>query len=516
LLSAEHWQTQYSLSLDLFETSASLSCMSGDVTEMASYLGEILSNARTFDDSLKASSLLIKLLASVSRYEEARDNCLVILSHYREVFPSDISLPCVLDELSTVRTVLGNISHHQVKLLPRMVDKDKLNAMKFLNMLCMYSIISKPMLLPLLSSRMVKITLAYGFCDDSIVGLATAGYSVFLFTDNLQLASHIGKVSESLVESSLSKHALRARLCLELIVTLKTITEPMHSVVALCPDMYNSAMIAGDVENAVICRWSYCSGGFWTGAFNLVPLSKNFILCIQEADKYQQNTVLYIMMSYFNSLSHLSGATSADVAIKSYDELDEIGERTNSCSLVWQTFMGRLSNHFWMREYLDMALLSEKYSASSQHKRIVEILRVFYEGIAYLSLARDTKQAKWRSMGEEAVTKMSQLESMSTWNYENKSTLLQAELLNLNGDIGLAEVAYKTSIKSAHRHKFIHEEALAYELYGICCIENRRVGRGLRQLHLALKKYGLWGAKNKVDELQLFVDTFLATSLPPF
>jgi len=508
LLNAEHWQTQYSLSLNLFEMSASLSCISGDVTKLSSCLSEILSHARTFNDSLKASSLLVKLLASASKFDDARNNCLVILSHYGEVFPSEISLPHALGELSTVRTALGNISHSRVKLLPKMVDKGKLNAMKFLNMLCMHSIISKPMLLPFLSCRMVEITLVYGFCDDSIVGFATAGYSEFIFTENLQLASHIRKVTESLVEESPNKHALRARLCVEMATSM--LTEPIPSVLAHWSDLYNSAMMAGDVANAGLCRLHYCIGGFWACLFDLVTVARHFGQCIQEAGKYQQNTVLYSMMANFNAVTHLSGITSDSAVIKSYDELDEIGEHTSSYTLVWQTFMCRVSYHFWMREYLDVATLSQKYSekhSSSDQKRILGIFRVFLEGISYLSLARDTKQAKWRSMGEDAVVKMSQLESMSTWNYKNKATLLQAELLYLNGDIGLAEVAYKVSIKSAHEHKLIHEEALAYELYGMCCVENHWVVRGLENLQLALKTYEQWGARNKVDELQLFIDT---------
>ena len=178
LLETQHWETQYSLSLDLFEMSASVSCMHGDITKMSTCLDEISSHARTFYDSLKASSLLVKLLASSSKFEEARSNCLIILSNLGEVFPSDVSLPLVLNELSLIQTVLRNITSNQIKLLAPMTDRNKLNAMKFLNMLCMYSNISKPMLLPLLSCRMVRLTMEYGFCDDSIVGLATAGLSV--------------------------------------------------------------------------------------------------------------------------------------------------------------------------------------------------------------------------------------------------------------------------------------------------------------------------------------------------
>eukprot|EP00571_Detonula_confervacea_P014316 CAMPEP_0172302158 /NCGR_PEP_ID=MMETSP1058-20130122/3906_1 /TAXON_ID=83371 /ORGANISM="Detonula confervacea, Strain CCMP 353" /LENGTH=86 /DNA_ID=CAMNT_0013012537 /DNA_START=1 /DNA_END=258 /DNA_ORIENTATION=+ len=86
-------------------------------------------------------------------------------------------------------------------------------------------------------------------------------------------------------------------------------------------------MMAGDVENAMICRGAYCAGIFWTNGSNLVSVSNHYVRCIKEAAKYQQNTILYNAMTSFNALLYLSGTTNGDddVDIKSYDELDEIG-----------------------------------------------------------------------------------------------------------------------------------------------------------------------------------------------
>lgn len=94
------------------------------------------------------------------------------------MFPSDISLPVVLNELLSMQSLLRDITYDQMKQLPTMTDRKKLHIMKFLNMLCMYSNISKPMLLPLASSRMVRLMVDHGMCDDAIVGLATVGYSI--------------------------------------------------------------------------------------------------------------------------------------------------------------------------------------------------------------------------------------------------------------------------------------------------------------------------------------------------
>lgn len=54
LLDDDHWQSQYELSLDLYEKSASVCCMNGDTSTMRSHLDEVITNTKTFQDSLKA------------------------------------------------------------------------------------------------------------------------------------------------------------------------------------------------------------------------------------------------------------------------------------------------------------------------------------------------------------------------------------------------------------------------------------------------------------------------------
>jgi len=125
---------------------------------------------------------------------------------------------------------------------------------------------------------------------------------------------------------------------------------------------------------------------------------------------------------------------------------------------------------------------------------------------AALNLARDSKQEKWRNIGEKAVKYMTKLVEYSSWNFENKQRLLQAELHYLNDCHGMAELAYESSIVSARNHKFINEEALAHELFGIHLVETRKVERGIEQLQLACNKYMQWGAFKKAWDVKDVVE----------
>jgi len=100
---------------------------------------------------------------------------------------------------------------------------------------------------------------------------------------------------------------------------------------------------------------------------------------------------------------------------------------------------------------------------------------------------------------------MSQLVDYSAWNYENKLSLLQAELYYLDHRHKMAEVKYLAAITSAHNHRFFHEEAMAREMYGIYLVENKMAVRGIPQLEMALDNYKKWGAVRKVDSLKEFI-----------
>lgn len=220
--------------------------------------------------------------------------------------------------------------------------------------------------------------------------------------------------------------------------------------------------------------------------------------------------MIYVVMSAYHSISNLTDVevVKPDVEIRSLDELNQLGERTNSSFLLWQTFMCRINCHFWMREYEALVELSEKFSQTSQPKRILHYaFGAFFEGIAYSSLARDTKQHKYKALAEKSLARIAMLErEMCSYNFHNKVKLLQAEVFYLNGNLNEAELAYKESIKSAQKHKFIHEEALAHELFGIFYVENRLIYYGLVQLKYSLEKYMKWGATKKVRQLHDFLE----------
>jgi len=70
---------------------------------------------------------------------------------------------------------------------------------------------------------------------------------------------------------------------------------------SIFPELYNSAMLAGDIENALFARWNCCGYGFWTTIEDLQSVSKHIALLIREAVGAAQ----FVVLSCSFSLPHI-------------------------------------------------------------------------------------------------------------------------------------------------------------------------------------------------------------------
>lgn len=351
--------------------------------------------------------------------------------------------------------------------------------------------------------------------------------SQFIFTEELsvedmRLTYKVTKVCEALIPGEsksqqlsleLENYSMKARLIEPIQVrreyASRTSLDLWHNpltcnqaALAKYPGLYESAMLAGDIGGACELGWNFCLANFFTGEMNLASLAEHCESCLRQQKKYMQANFMHFSMPVVRCMMYLSNITIDGV--KTFEELRAIGECANDRVLLFQVFMAQLSQYFWMNDYVAFITLSARHPLSKA-KRVLDMVRCFYEGIASLSLARDTHEQKYQRAGEACLKLMVKLETLSEWNFGSKRLLLQAELHYLNGEIELADDSYNSSIAAARRSRFFNEEALAYELYGTFLVECNMPEKGLAQLQMAVEKYGEWGAKKKLDWLQTFI-----------
>lgn len=124
------------------------------------------------------------------------------------------------------------------------------------------------------------------------------------------------------------------------------------------------------------------------------------------------------------------------------------------------------------------------------------IYRNFFTGLIALNLMRnnDNQEADWITVGKNVIQKMDDWTKECKWNFENKALLLRAEMSYSTGDFDKASEEYILSIRAAREHRFLHEEALACELFSVYLYERGMHQKSLNFLTHSIKCYEQWGA----------------------
>lgn len=129
-------------------------------------------------------------------------------------------------------------------------------------------------------------------------------------------------------------------------------------------------------------------------------------------------------MTLYHAFQELSGK-DCPIGIKSYEEVNEIGQESGNTLLLTFNFISRIFSLFWFRDYIAVVQLCEHFPRID-YKRIVDFQRFFCECITFFNLARQTGQQKWRRTGEAAMKYLYSFGISGRWNFEHKFTLLEA------------------------------------------------------------------------------------------
>ena len=160
-------------------------------------------------------------------------------------------------------------------------------------------------------------------------------------------------------------------------------------------------------------------------------------------------------------------------------------------------------------ESVDIVDVSDDIERNKHPPRALFVFGIFFEGLTSFLLARqatrDSERSRWIEKGENVLTKMRYWSEHSSWNWEDKMVLLEAEKMYTMGNFDQAALLYERAIRLAHEHKFINHEAIASELAGIFfCDRGLRVSAEALLLH-SVQCYKMWGALAVAKRVETFI-----------
>mmetsp|Transcript_23403 Transcript_23403/g.41981 ORF Transcript_23403/g.41981 Transcript_23403/m.41981 type:complete len:106 (-) Transcript_23403:2167-2484(-) len=94
----------------------------------------------------------------------------------------------------------------------------------------------------------------------------------------------------------------------------------------------------------------------------------------------------------------------------------------------------------------------------------------------------------------------------SSWNYQSKIYLLEAEILSSLQENDRAKFFYNSAISAARSSKFIHEEGLACEFSALHCLKYGGKKEASILLEQARACYTTWGSQVKVASVSRLLE----------
>ena len=151
----------------------------------------------------------------------------------------------------------------------------------------------------------------------------------------------------------------------------------------------------------------------------------------------------------------------------------------------------------------------------------VYLFGIFIEGLASFRLSRqsnDSEKAEWMKRGEAILSEMQRWNGHSSWNWESKMLLLEAEMNFSKGYLEEAAPLFMASVRSAHTHKLMNDEAICSELAGVYFYEKGLHESAYQLFMHSLQCYNKWGAlalakRVETDIQQKFGPDLIQTAL---
>ncbi|MBD2450634.1 AAA family ATPase [Nostoc sp. FACHB-152] len=504
LLIANCWQEQYELTLNLYVAAAEAAYLNADFDGMEQIAQEVLHSAQSALDKVKIYEIQIAAQTAQTRHLAAiavgRD-ALSQLGVELPMQPNDAEIGKALQILATQ---LADKRIEELADLPIMCDRQAQAAMQLLGMLFAPVFQGMPGLLPLISSKMVILSLQFGNAPASTVGYVLHG---------MVLCAFLGEVDSGYAFGQLALHLLERFNVPELKSTILIlfggfIQHRQESFLATIPtlkDGFTSGMETGDFLHAGynVCCYSYA--GFWSGTeLNNLELDiASYNAALTKAKQHSAQTYVSVMRQAAENLREprsqpdcLSGTI--------YDELTMLPKhyQANELTVIAEVYTYKLLLAYSFGNYkaaIDYIDAGKAYLLAVSGLIFIPISH-FYTALTYLAVSRTQPEILAQvEIHQNTLHKWAQSAPM---NYLHKWHLVEAEKQRVLGNKADAIEHYDRAISLANANGYIQEEALSNELCAqfYCDWGKDKVAQVYMQQ--AYYCYARWGAKAKVADME--------------
>jgi PAS domain S-box-containing protein len=509
LLTENCWQSQYDLTLALYQIATEVAYLSRDLEQMATFANDVFNRGKTPLDKISVYEVKIEAFAAQGKFAQAIATALNILQQLGVELPTEPSQDDVAVAFQALSDVMGERSPAELLNLPQATDKKILAAAQILTSVAPAAYLSQPLLYSLVVLRRVYLSVVYGNDSTSSYGYALHGILVCGVVGNVELGYEFGQLAFELL--LLHQNAeFKARTLFPIYAFTR------HWKIHLCETLqplqiaYASGLDVGDLTFAGYAVNTYAFYAYHTGQ-NLSQLESDLAGYCQTLKHLQQTVTLTYCQLLRQILLNLMGNADQVVVLSgtAYDEQHQIPlhEAAGDRSGLAKLWIHKLILSYLFSAYAVAAEQVEqaRFYLSSVSGFIYVPIFYFYESLTQLAVFGQLSAPEQQLQSDRIATNQEKLQSWAShapMNFQHKYDLVQAERHRVRGERAEAIEYYDRAIVGAKENGYIQEESLANELAAKFYLDWGKEKIAASYMQAAYYGYAHWGAKAKTDDLE--------------
>ena len=517
LLREDSWQQHYDLTLSLHNENGHLAALTGQFEQIETCAELIRANAKNILDQNRID--MIRIEAETLQYNLPR--ALQIGLESLKTLGTEIPMQPTREDYQSLKDRLVKLLAKRPEKnwaeLPNMTDKKALAISALLASEMSTSYISYPPIYEIVAYQNAILTLEFGVSPWSpfaFTGVASVDISLAdheapfdVAKEHIEFSREMQQIARDLMERPVTAPGRTKTLMLLSFVSVWI--DPIEKGIVLTRDTYHSGYQTGDMLYGAYGTYLYAIESFGAG-MHLPTLQSQLSDYVGLFTRMGQVIVPKWLPLFTQTAQNFMVSTPEPHKLQGayFDEdiwLPEALALNDVCGGHAFRFLKLvLAYHFDVDHMLGGYIQEvEKVTMGARAMYSVAIFYL-YAALSKLRLAGD----RGTKHHQETINLVeSHLQLMKVWSefvpttFQHKCDLIAAEMARVIGDLEGALSHFELAISGARENGFIHEEALANELYGRFWIERdntRFAGPLLEEAHDLYRK---WGAEAKAEHL---------------
>ncbi|MGJ5629223.1 trifunctional serine/threonine-protein kinase/ATP-binding protein/sensor histidine kinase [Nostoc sp. CALU 1950] len=520
ILTANCWQDQYELTLNLHVAATEAAYLNADFDGMEKIAALVLQKAETILDKIKIYQIQIVAQTAQGKILEAiavgRDALLQL----------GVELPTAPDEakiaqaLQTVVSLQGDRGIEELVDLPVMSDRQTQAAMQLLGILFSPILQAMPGLMPILSATMVSLSLEFGNAPGSTVGYAIHSMVLCAFLGEVKTGYSFGRLAINLLDQ-FNVGEFKSKVLLLFAAWVQHHQESLKATMLTMKDGYATGIETGDFLNAGYNSLDYLIAKLFAGVELDIwePEIATYRVVLVQVKQYSAQTFLDMMQQTVQNLRE--GRILSDCLIgTAYDETVMLSKhhQDNDLTVIAIAYTYKLMLAYFFGNYtaaLDYNAQAKQYLMAVSGMIFIPIFH-FYTALTHLALLPtqpESEQGEFLSLAQTHQITLQQWAQNAPMNHLHKWYLVEAEKHRVLGNKAEAIEHYDRAIIGAKENDYIQEEALANELAAKFYLDWDKQEIAQSYMTKAYYGYARWGAKAKVADLERRYPQLLAPIL---